>query len=94
MDQQYKTASGKTIRKVQASSYAAAVAAILTFLLNTYVFKGTPLPDWFESALSLIVSGALTGASAWIAGYVTRPRRGDTVVPDRGQPPPLESSIG
>ncbi len=91
---QYKTGGeGKTIRKVQFASWTAAASSVILYLLKQQFFAETPLPDPIELALGLVVSGAVSGIATWAAGYLARPRKRDTVVPDTGQPPPLESVV-
>jgi len=78
---QYEMSSDKTARKVTASSSAASAAAVILFFLKIYVIKDTPLPDTVESALGLVIAGAVSWASAWIAGRLTRPAATDTIQP-------------
>lgn len=61
--------------KVKAATVAAggtgATAALLLWLLGTYVFRGAvPLP--VEAFVDTVVVGALSAAGAWIAGWWTR----------------------
>lgn len=77
----YEMTSDKTARKVKASSSAASAAAVILFFLKIYVIKNTPLPDAIESAMGLVIAGAISWASAWIAGRMTRPAATDTIQP-------------
>lgn len=70
----------KTSRKVTFASWTAGATTIVLYFLKISVIKDTPLPDPVEYALGLVVSGAISWGATWIAGRMTRPSTGDSIV--------------
>lgn len=59
-------------RKVVASTAGAVIAAFLLWVLDTYVFTGTGVPEQVEGLIQLLVLGLVTFASGWAAKHTVR----------------------
>src|SRR5262249_14997287 len=79
-----ETAMNKPIEaKVQAGTLSAAVAGIVLYLLQTYVFKDG-MPQGVESLVYLAVPAILAGVAGYLAPHTSRPAAG---VPPVAGPP-------
>jgi len=58
--------------KVQAGTLSAAVAGVLLWALQTYVFKDG-MPQGVESLVYLAVPALLAGAAGYLAPHTSRP---------------------
>jgi hypothetical protein len=67
-------------RKVQASSYTAAICGLGLWALGRYVFKGT-VPDVLVSWTYVLVPGILTFFAGYLTHHTHRPDLAEPVLP-------------
>jgi hypothetical protein len=70
--------------KVQAGTVSAAVAGVVLWVLQAYVFKDG-MPQGVESLVYLAVPAVLAGAAGYVAPHTHRP--------DLAPPPPAPSNV-
>lgn len=74
--------------KVKAATTAATISAFVLSLLGQVVFHGGAAPDWAQTIVETVVTGALTFAAGWLAKHTPR------TVPADNPPAPVTPPQG
>lgn len=62
----------KVEAKVKAATTAATISAFVLSVVGQVVFHGGAAPDWAQTAVETIVTGALTFVAGWLARHTPR----------------------
>lgn len=73
--------------KVSAATWAAALTTIALYLIQQVIPAGEALPEAVRIAIGIVITGGITAAVTFAAGWLTPPAARDRVVEAATDPP-------